>query len=55
MAHYTRFIIVHNDGHSESIVGNPQSNRFKAEQERQRIVLDDGYDIHELTIVEVPV
>ena len=54
MAHHTRFIILHNDGHSQSFVGNPQSNRHKAEAELERLVIDDGYARNELTVVEVP-
>lgn len=54
MAHHTRFIILHNDGYTQSIVGNPQSNRFKAGHEKTRLVLEEGYRADELTIVEVP-
>ena len=54
MSHITRFIILHNDGHSQSFVGNPQSNRYKAEAELERLIIDDGYARNELTIVEVP-
>ena len=54
MSHYTRFIIKHKDGFTEAYVGNPQSSREKAEHERLRLVIDDGYKADELEIVEVP-
>lgn len=54
MSHYTKFAIVHKDGYTQEFVGNPQSTRAKAEQERQRLAIDDGYSLETLTIVEIP-
>ena len=54
MAHHTRYIVLHSDGHSQSFVGNPQSTLFKAELEILRLVNEEGYVKSELAIVEVP-
>lgn len=54
MAHHTRYIVLHDDGHSQSFVGNPQPSYAKAEAEMLRLALDDGYELAQLQITEVP-
>ena len=54
MAHHTQYVILHNDGHTQSYVGNPQPTYAKAQTEMMRLSIDDGYELTQLHITEVP-
>lgn len=54
MAQYTTFLIKQTHDNAQSFVGNPQKTYDKAREEMNRLVIDDGYDIMTLEIVEVP-
>lgn len=54
MAQYTVFLVKHNDGHTQSFVGNPQKTYDNAREEMNRLLIEEDYDIMTLEIVEVP-